>query len=438
LHFFSRYSHIWKFNPEKEKAYIEFNRSANQISLSIISLLIMIGMGSFLVIDFFRNVNYSLVLIVRGTLLVLSSFLFFYSRRRKLTPRQIDFYTTMALGALAAFAFATAFFGSMPSFFLTNTTITILVFVTTISGLRFRHGFIFNLTYIALFWAFSWFIKRDPFYFSQYANTFLMFLYSTIAGLMIENQRRRSFIQFQDLVRQKVRTEDLNQQKNKIISLLSHDVASPIHSLAGLLHLQESGQVKDEELKPFVKEVRKRLDSVSTLVFGLVRWSRSQLEGFVPERKSIDLQEMIGEVVELFRPGAADKDVQIQLETTGKLKIFSDEEMIRIALRNLVSNAVKFSEQHSIVTVKAVRATELIKIKVINKGGALKADVLKKLFSYQVVSSEGTAGEKGTGLGLAMASHFVKSNGGKIYFEGYDSTTQQVTFVIELPAEKEN
>ncbi len=390
----------------------------------------------FIIIDFYRDVNYPVVAALRGVLLLAATSIFVYASRRKLMPKQIDVFSILILSLQALFAFVTAFYGRMPSFFFTNTSITILVFVTTISGLRFRHGFIFNIIYLFWFWFFSWHLQPDPFYFSQYANIFLMFIYSTIAGTLIENRRRKTYLQYEDLLRQKKLTEELNQQKNKIISVLSHDVASPINSLAGLLHLQESGRVTAEEVKPFMKDVRRRLDNVSTLVYGLVRWSRAQLEGFVPEKKVIDMAVLISEIAELFRPAASDKSIQIKIQASKPLLVFTDEEMIRIALRNLVSNAIKFSKADSIVSILAFIKDETVIVKVINKGATLSPGVVEKLFTYGVTSGEGTSGEKGTGLGLAMASYFVKSNGGKIFFEGYDEINETISFVIELPSSK--
>jgi signal transduction histidine kinase len=264
-----------------------------------------------------------------------------------------------------------------------------------------------------------------------------MFMNSIIAGILLEVRRRRSFLLYEDMAKKKMRIEELNEQKNKIISVLSHDVASPINSLAGLLHLQEKGKVTEQEIKPFLKDVRRRMDSVSTLVYGLVRWSKSQIEGFVPEKGIIDLGKLVEEIAELFRPAASHKSVKIEVHFTSSLLVFSDEEMIRIAVRNILSNAVKFSTPKSTIELRAYRENENIRVRVTNSGVPIQENVVQKLFSYQVSSSEGTAGEKGTGLGLAMASYFVKTNGGKIFFEGYDYSTQMVTFAIELPAIKE-
>jgi signal transduction histidine kinase len=394
-------------------------------------------MAIFLVVDYYRQVDYSVVFKLRFGYLLLSSFIIAFAWKRALRANHINYLMLFTIVALLVFNMTLAYYGKMPSYLLTNLTVMILMAVPTICGLPLRQSILLNTFYLVSFFIFSQRILPIPFYKTQYANISLMFVNSTIAGILLEVRRRRSFLLYEDMAKKKNRIEELNEQKNKIISVLSHDVASPIHSLTALLQLQETGQVTEQEIKPFIKDIRKRLDSVSTLVYGLVRWSKSQLEGFVPEKNIIDLGKLVDEIAELFRPAASDKSVKIEVHIAHSLLVFSDEEMIRIAVRNILSNAVKFSIPNSTIALRAFRENENIKIRVTNSGVPIGEKVIQKLFSYQVSSSEGTAGEKGTGLGLAMASYFVKSNGGKIIFEGYDPSKQTVTFTIELPAKNE-
>ncbi|GHM99293.1 hypothetical protein WSM22_07830 [Cytophagales bacterium WSM2-2] len=232
---------------------------------------------------------------------------------------------------------------------------------------------------------------------------------------------------------QKKLVEGLNQQKNKIISILSHDVASPLNSLSGLLHLLAKGQVDEKEFRPFLNQIGDQLKNVSGLLHGLVRWSRSQMEGFVTEKKSIDLPAHLESHLKLFQPLATEKNLVLKIKTESPLVIFADEEMIRIAIRSLISNAIKFGIPETEILIDSfLNSSGRAVVCVSNKGIPIPENLRNKLFTYEMSSTEGTAGERGTGLGLAMAAFFVRFNEGEIFLESSDDE-DQTTFRIELP-----
>lgn len=227
--------------------------------------------------------------------------------------------------------------------------------------------------------------------------------------------------------------EDLNQQKNKIISILSHDVAAPLNSLSGLLHLQATGKIDETELRSFLNEVGDQLHNVTDLLYGLVRWSRSQMDGFVSEKKLVNVTQHLEDILRLFQPTAAEKVLNLKLTFAGSTMSYVDEDMIRIAIRNLISNAIKFAPVGTDIDVACFqRSDNRLMIQVTNQGDSFPAHLKEKLFTYQMPSSEGTGGEKGTGLGLAMAAFFVRFNGGNIFLES-SAHNRTITFSIELP-----
>src|SRR5579859_7431262 len=156
-----RFAFIWSFSREKEMAYQEFTLPINFISLRLTNVLIIIGMTAFIFIDFFRDVNYSYVLASRLVLTAISLSVIVYCRKKRPTASAVDFLIAFSLTALVAFSFFTASFGHMPSFFLTNISVTTLVFVATISGFRFRHALLFNFIYLLIFIFYSQVFQRD-------------------------------------------------------------------------------------------------------------------------------------------------------------------------------------------------------------------------------------------------------------------------------------
>ena len=390
-------------------------------------------MTVFLIIDYFRDVDFSIVLATRIFILAAASGIMVLSYKKWITNKTIQWGIVCIAFLNFGGAMVTANFARMPPYYITNLLFLILVLVITASGLNFRSGLALNFACLTTFILFSQLVRRDPFYFSQYPHLIVSFLYIHIVGIVLENRRRVNFLQFTDLVEQKKIVETLNQQKNKIISILSHDLAVPMNSLSILLHLQDNGHIKEGELKPFLNDVGSQLTSVTALLQNLVRWSRSQMEGFVPDKKLVDLSHYLHEGIKLFRSASSEKNLRLVLHAETPLMVYADEEMLRIVIRNLISNAVKFGEAGTEIKIDGFnKDVNLVTIKVENIGVPIPPHLHEKLFTYQMPSSEDTTGTRGTGLGLAVAAYFVRINQGKIYFQP-SPDSRITTFCIEIP-----
>jgi signal transduction histidine kinase len=252
-------------------------------------------------------------------------------------------------------------------------------------------------------------------------------------GIVLENRRRRNFLQFNDLMEQKKLVDDLNQQKNKIISILSHDVAAPMNSLSTLLYLQSRGNITESELKTYLPKLNEQFNHVSVLLFSLVRWSKSQMDGFVLNKTRINLVELTERKIRLFHPQLIDKGLQLKLiADLPAYHIRADEEMIRIALRNLISNAIKFARHGTSIELKVSKSDQRkVLFSITNHGDHIPSTLTDKLFTFQMPSGLDTKGEKGTGIGLAMTAFFIRLNGGDIFLAPSDDGT--TTFCIEMP-----
>ena len=431
MQFFSRYSYIWKFEKEQEARYDLFVRASSLASLRLVTIITIFGMSVFLVIDFFKNVDFSIVLATRSCLLIVAS-LVMWQTFKKIGPGLIMAYVILLTLGVFASAMVTALYARMPSYYLTNLLFLIFVLVITASGLHLRYAFFLNLLCLLLFLLYTNYVHIDSFYYSQYPHLFLIFLYLLIVGIVLESRRRRSFLQFNDLMDQKRIVEDLNEQKNKIISILSHDVAAPMNSLSTILHLQSNGGMSESDLKFYFPRLKEQFNNVSLLLFGLVRWSRSQMEGFVLDKAAIDIVDQAAESLKLFHLQILEKGLELKLITDKSALVKVDEEMIRIALRNLISNAIKFARTGTLVQIKVFKNDKNnIVVSVTNQGDPIPSDMLSKLFSFQMPSRVDSKGEKGTGLGLALTAFFIRLNGGEIYLASSDEGG--TTFCIEIP-----
>jgi signal transduction histidine kinase len=405
----------------------------NVVALRLVAFITFFGMSLFLTIDLFRDVDYSVTFLARSVALGVAAALMALSFRSNLNVQTIYLSVIVLAAANFGVALVTATYARMPAYYLTNLLFLIFVLVITASGLNFRHALFLNVLCLMVFVVYSNYVRIDPFYYSQYPHLFSIFVYIHMVGLVLESRRRLNFLQFNDLKKQKEMVEELNQQKNKIISILSHDVASPLNSLAGLVSLQNKNALSAEETKEAMANIGERLEAVSAMLHSLTRWSRSQMEGFVPDRKAIDAVASLQEVVRLFQSLAREKSVNIQLSVPEACRVVGDHEMLQLVFRNLLSNAVKFTAFYAHVSISVrSKANGLVVIEFANESNGIPTEVKEKLFSYQIGSTVGTAGEKGTGLGLAMSAYFIQLNGGRIYLD--DTRNGWVIFGVELPA----
>jgi signal transduction histidine kinase len=387
-------------------------------------------MSIFLVIDFFTDVDYSVVLLTRSVVLALALATMWLTYK-DLSPTSIVALVILMTLLNFGSAMITSTFAGMPTFYLTNLLFLIFVLVVTASGLHFRYALFLNVFCFAIFLFYSQVIKREPFYFSQYPHLFSIFLYIHIVGIVLESRRRKNFLQFTDLEKQKMLVDDLNQQKNKIISILSHDVAAPMNTLSTILYLQSKEGINSNKLASYLPKLSEQFNNVSVLLFSLVRWSRSQMEGFTLDRTITNLVDLAEKEVKSFHLQLLDNGLDMKLSASHPLFVMVDEEMIRIAVRNIISNAIKFARKGTTIHLKVWKnENNKIVFSVTNYGEPVPPEVMSKLFSYQMTSTMDSRGEKGTGLGLAMTAFFVRLNEGDIYLA--PSEDGATTFCIQF------
>ncbi|HNP06309.1 MAG TPA: HAMP domain-containing sensor histidine kinase [Cyclobacteriaceae bacterium] len=433
MQFFSRHSYIWKFDKEQEAKYEQFIQPSNLTSLRLVTFITILGMSIFLIIDFFREVDFSVVLATRIGVLTIASIIMWISYK-KLSFNTYVFCITLIAAISFGSALITATFANMPPFYLTNLLFLLFLLSVTASGLHLRHAFFVNLTFLLTFLFYAEYVNRIPFYYSQYPHLFSIFIYIHIAGVVLESRRRNNFLQYNDLVDQKVLVEELNQQKNKVISILSHDIAAPMNSLSTILYLQSRDKISEQDLKSTLKELSDEFNNVSFLLHSLVRWSRSQMQGFVLDKTTVSMLDLLENKIKLFHLQLIDKDLELKVNVDQSAFVRVDEDMIRIALRNLISNAIKFARNGTKIQLEVSRnENNRVHVLVTNRGNPIPSDLKEKLFTYQMPSTPDSRGEKGAGLGLAISAFFVRLNGGDIYLA--PSEDGATAFCMELPEE---
>ncbi|OAB41585.1 hypothetical protein PMSD_00260 [Paenibacillus macquariensis subsp. defensor] len=226
---------------------------------------------------------------------------------------------------------------------------------------------------------------------------------------------------------------ELNTFKDKMFNVVAHDIRDPLAVLINLMELmEEEMQTCSESHDEIVHEMGHQIQNTFTLVESLLEWFHSQRGGMVFNPVIRDLALTVQTNVRLLQVRSAGKNINIISEISDSLYVFADKEMLDLIIRNLLSNAIKFTEYGGSIRLKADQADGKIIISVSDTGSGIPADQAESLLQkVYPVSSLGTAGERGVGLGLTLCKEFVRLNGGEIWFDS--ALAQGSTFYFSLP-----
>jgi signal transduction histidine kinase len=249
-------------------------------------------------------------------------------------------------------------------------------------------------------------------------------------------QRRRKInmllLQHQDeMEKRSEELERLNQVKDKFFSIISHDLRSPINALAGLLDLLDKGAVKPEEMHKHTQELKIRFNHTRTLLNNLLDWTLLQMDKLNLQAAKINLHRIVEENIQLLT-SVQGKNISIVNNVPANAIGFADSNTINLVIRNLMTNAIKFTNDGGQVTIAAEERGSEWLFSVRDNGVGIKPEILNILFDKTApYTTRGTANEKGTGLGLILCKEFVEKNGGKIWAESQEDNGS--TFWFTLP-----
>lgn len=241
-------------------------------------------------------------------------------------------------------------------------------------------------------------------------------------------------LQNKDISAQNLQLEELIHVKDRLFSIIGHDLRGPVLTVRNMMNMVKEESISEEETGYWIDKASETLVMTSSLVENLLYWAKSQLDGIHPNPTSFDLRKVIDQNVMLLKERAAEKGVTVKSETIAEAgAVYADEIMIDIVIRNLMENAVKFSEPGNIVTVFAERKTPSMVIIVKDNGKGIPEEAQSKIFNkYTSYTTFGTASEKGSGLGLLLCKELVEKNNGTIWFESKLGIGTSFYFTIPL------
>jgi signal transduction histidine kinase len=224
-----------------------------------------------------------------------------------------------------------------------------------------------------------------------------------------------------------------NTVKDRLLSVMSHDIKSPLNSLRGILQIFHKGAITSEEFTHFTKHIEGDLNKTSILVENILYWTASQLKGVQVKKEKFDLSNLISDNVQLFQTVASNKKITVTHNNPQSLVINNDRNIINLVLRNLISNAIKFSFEGSSIIISAQRENGHINIDVKDDGVGMDEQTLRSIFEPELsVSKSGTGNESGTGLGLGLCQEYLQLAGGILEAESEPGKGSTFTMRLNL------
>lgn len=284
----------------------------------------------------------------------------------------------------------------------------------------------------------------------QFVDRITAFPMPVVAIYIIINFMRRSYdkerkaaeektiaveISKAQILLQKDQLEESNLEKNKLMSIISHDLRAPLMNIQSYLVLLNENEV-DSEMRPVLeKALLKSTNNAMDMFSNLLHWSKSQMEGSRVNLLEGNLLTILLDTLEMEKMHALKKDISLNYNIPPQLIVIADVDMLQLVVRNLISNAVKFTQHGGHINIDAQLVLNECKITVSDNGNGIPPDKQDKIFSIKSNPEYGTDNERGVGLGLVLCKEFTERQGGRIGFES--NLGLGSSFFVFIPSRKD-
>lgn len=354
------------------------------------------------------------------------------------------------------YLFTSVYWGSklVPAFTYYALIEMVLLLLMVVRSMFMKKHPLARLASIGYFFVFV-FGLNDILYSLSYINTFYamplaIFIYVFIQAIVLAKKYNSAFEEVENLSGelQRVnknqeeiiqhRTAELqayNNVKDKIFSIISHDLRSPIATLSSVLSLAEDSDDKTVlELRSYFKGIKSNVDNLNLTIDNMLVWSQAQINGIVTKPETVNLVDEIERCISLYSLVALQKDITLMHTLTEPFKVKVDPANLSLILRNTISNSLKFTNTGGSIILSASRTTDgMIKICITDNGIGIHPSKLAELFDpRQHYSTYGTQNEKGTGLGLMLCKEYAEQNGGSITVESSEGKGTKVCVYLPV------
>ncbi len=252
-------------------------------------------------------------------------------------------------------------------------------------------------------------------------------------AIVLKEENKEFKIQNKAILEQTIHLEEMNQVKDRLFSIVSHDLKDSITGIKAFLDLLKEDNISQEEFTELIPELSDNADNATALLLNLLNWSKSQMQNLEPKPELFNIQEVFNEKMNLIEKKVEQKRI-ILLDESIKDFVYADRSMVEIVVQNLLANAVKFSKIGDVITISNRDRSGNVLICIEDTGVGISEENQAKIFKNGGFTTRGTNSEKGTGLGLSICKELVELNYGKIWVESEESLGSK--FFVELPKAK--
>ncbi|MDZ7607891.1 MAG: HAMP domain-containing sensor histidine kinase [Cyclobacteriaceae bacterium] len=428
------YNKIFLRFPEKatEQSFRIFSFSYDRQAFQVMAIAAIVVNLVLVLSDYSKIGQWEGPLLMRGCLSVILFGGYLLSKQFK--PEQHRGFQEALL--LIDFIFIYSYFIGMSlipyhAYTFPNSVISVVFFVVTMGGLRFLNAMIFLAAIEISYFIFVYVISPNDFWMSQSVAILVNGALSMAVAYLIERARRNIFIKNQIVYQQKEELETADALKNKLFSILSHDLRGPLNKLIAMVDMSRKEHITAEEFKVHTARLEGEMRNTASFMENMLYWSKSLMQGFEVRQKKVDIKELLDHNIMAFADAIAAKNIHLSIDVRENTAILADEEMLSISLRNILSNAIKFTPKGGTISAGQRVGDDYVELFITDNGIGIDEEKQKDLFSIKNISTPGTEGEKGTGLGLYLIREFTEKNGGQIAVESKPGKGS--TFSLRFP-----
>ncbi|QCK15467.1 sensor histidine kinase [Mangrovivirga cuniculi] len=228
-----------------------------------------------------------------------------------------------------------------------------------------------------------------------------------------------------------IKLNKANEEKNRLINIISHDVRGPIGSFESLLNAFLKGYITKEEFLENSKTIKTKLVPLKNMIDELLYWSLHQLKGLKCNPSQINVDKEIDNLIDQLKFDVSSKNIKIEKEVLGR-NVFMDPNHFKIIIRNIIHNSIKYSPEHSTIKIRSIENGSKAIITVTDEGRGMTEEQIHKILNQEIsFDTTGTKGEEGKGVGLTFCLHLLKLNNGGVNI--YSSINKGTIFEIDLP-----
>ncbi len=225
-----------------------------------------------------------------------------------------------------------------------------------------------------------------------------------------------AFVNIDEEIQREIELQKLNENKNRTLSILSHDLRAPLTSLQSVLELVTGDALNESERRELLEKLRDQVFQLTEFLDTTLHWTKSNFNEIVPARTHVSLNEVSDRVVKLYQRLCLEKQLRVQTHLADH-SMRADPEIVAVLIRNLVSNAVKYTPVGGYINIRSEKKENTVILSIENSGVAIEAQQITRILARDYTSKVGTSGEKGLGLGLTLCQQLLDRMGGTLEIE---------------------